>query len=273
MVMLASADNVAEARPITVERTVGDKWLVSAGLKPGDRVIMEGLQQVQRARPGTTVVYRFTGPLEEIYCTLVVRLHYSGLFSRTTLYRQAADFATATGKLAALTMLESGERGELDVYFGDKLDPDVQAAFQQFVHDHLKFKAKDVERLRNYFCLKPKCGKESLDRSAIDAGRLLRPGSLVVLVLDLSGGSQEVDRALVAEADLVLGNKADLPGKSGPVRVGCDARLSCSSQDGGAIRRVVGELLREVRGLPAAGAVGGIAALEPWQFAALAALQ
>lgn len=53
MVMLASAANVAESRPITVERTVGDKWLVSAGLKPGDRVIMEGLQQVQRARPGT----------------------------------------------------------------------------------------------------------------------------------------------------------------------------------------------------------------------------
>lgn len=55
MVMLASAANVAESRPITVERTVGDKWLVSAGLKPGDRVIMEGLQQVQRARPGTTL--------------------------------------------------------------------------------------------------------------------------------------------------------------------------------------------------------------------------
>lgn len=120
-------------------------------------------------RPGRTVVYRFTGPLEEIYCTLVVRLHYSGIFTpETKLYRQAADFTTATGKLAALTMRDSGERGELDVYFGDKLDPDVQAAFQQFVHDHLMAKAKDVERLRNYFCQKPKCGKEVLNRVAID---------------------------------------------------------------------------------------------------------
>ncbi len=103
-------------------------------------------------RPGKTVVYRFTGPLEEIYCTLVVRLHYSGLFSGTKLYRQAVDFATITDKLAALTLRENGERGELDVYFGDKLDADVQAAFQQFVHEHLMTKAKSVERLRNYFC-------------------------------------------------------------------------------------------------------------------------
>jgi len=120
-------------------------------------------------RPGRTVVYRFTGPLEEIYCTLVVRLHYSGLFTKsgTKLYRQAVDFHTATGKLAALTMNEEGERGELEIYFGDQLDADVQASFQQFVHDHLHAKAKDVERLRNYFC--PKCKEEVTDRKAIDA--------------------------------------------------------------------------------------------------------
>lgn len=117
-------------------------------------------------RPGRTVVYRFTGPLEETYCTLVVRLHYSGLFSKTTLYRQAVDFHTATGKLAALTMKEEGERGELEIYFGEKLDVDVQAAFQQFVHDHLHAKAKEVERLRNYFC--SKCAEEVADRRAID---------------------------------------------------------------------------------------------------------
>ncbi len=128
-------------------------------------------------RPGRTVVYRFTGPLEEIYCTLVVRLHYSGLFSGTKLYRQAVDFATITDKLAALTLRESGERGELDVYFGDKLDADVQAAFQQFVHEHLMAKAKDVERLRNYFC--PKCKEEVTDQRAIDAALAKKRTKLV----------------------------------------------------------------------------------------------
>jgi small GTP-binding protein len=117
-------------------------------------------------RPGRTVLYRFTGPLEEIYSTLVVRLHYSGLFDKTTLYRQAVDFQTATGKLAALTMKEDGEQGELEIYFGVDLDPDVQASFQRFVHDHLNLKATTLERLRNFFC--PKCGEEA-DRKAIDA--------------------------------------------------------------------------------------------------------
>jgi len=46
------AGEKAEPRPIKVVRTVGDTWLVSDGLKAGDRVILEGLQ---KARPGTQV--------------------------------------------------------------------------------------------------------------------------------------------------------------------------------------------------------------------------
>lgn len=52
MVMLVGADDKVEPRLITVSRTVGDQWLVSDGLKAGDRVILEGLQ---KARPGTPV--------------------------------------------------------------------------------------------------------------------------------------------------------------------------------------------------------------------------
>jgi membrane fusion protein (multidrug efflux system) len=52
MVMVVGADEKVEPRPITVVRTIGDNWLVSDGLKAGDRVILEGLQ---RARPGTPV--------------------------------------------------------------------------------------------------------------------------------------------------------------------------------------------------------------------------
>ena len=52
MVMIVNADEKAEPRVITVPRTVGESWLVTDGLKVGDRVIMEGLQ---KARPGTPV--------------------------------------------------------------------------------------------------------------------------------------------------------------------------------------------------------------------------
>jgi membrane fusion protein (multidrug efflux system) len=52
MVMVVGAEDKVEPRPIKVVRTVGDSWLVSDGLKPGDRVILEGFQ---KARPGTPV--------------------------------------------------------------------------------------------------------------------------------------------------------------------------------------------------------------------------
>ena len=52
MVMVVGAEEKVEPRIIKVSRTVGDNWLVSEGLKAGERVILEGLQ---KARPGTQV--------------------------------------------------------------------------------------------------------------------------------------------------------------------------------------------------------------------------
>ena len=107
-------------------------------------------------RPGKTVTFRFTGPLEEIYCTLVVRLYYSGLFtSDPKLYRRGVDFETHEGKLAALTLVEEGDRGELELYFGAKMAQDVQATIHRFAWEHLQRKAQDLERLRDYYC--PEC--------------------------------------------------------------------------------------------------------------------
>jgi membrane fusion protein, multidrug efflux system len=51
-VFVVSADNKAEPHQITVQQAIGDKWLVSSGIKPGDRVIVEGLLKVQ---PGIAV--------------------------------------------------------------------------------------------------------------------------------------------------------------------------------------------------------------------------
>jgi membrane fusion protein (multidrug efflux system) len=44
--------NKVEQRMLTLDRAIGDKWLVSAGLETGDRVIVEGTQM---ARPGAIV--------------------------------------------------------------------------------------------------------------------------------------------------------------------------------------------------------------------------
>jgi len=54
--LVVGADDKVESRQVTVERTLGDRWLVSAGLKAGDKVIVDGLQVMgQSLQPGTPV--------------------------------------------------------------------------------------------------------------------------------------------------------------------------------------------------------------------------
>jgi membrane fusion protein, multidrug efflux system len=51
-VMVVTPDNKVEIRPVTVSSAEDNKWIVTGGLKAGDRVILEGLQKIQ---PGMTV--------------------------------------------------------------------------------------------------------------------------------------------------------------------------------------------------------------------------
>jgi membrane fusion protein, multidrug efflux system len=48
-VLALKADNTVESRVIHTETAAGDKWLVTSGLRAGDRVIVEGLQKVRPA--------------------------------------------------------------------------------------------------------------------------------------------------------------------------------------------------------------------------------
>jgi membrane fusion protein (multidrug efflux system) len=60
-VLVVNATNTVELRVIQAEATRGDKWIVSDGLKPGERVIVEGLQKAMPGRPVTPVPFQ-TGP-------------------------------------------------------------------------------------------------------------------------------------------------------------------------------------------------------------------
>ncbi|EBI0102583.1 efflux RND transporter periplasmic adaptor subunit [Salmonella enterica subsp. enterica serovar Typhimurium] len=51
--LVVGDDGVAQQREVIIERTVGTDWLISAGLNPGDKVIIDGVQNV---RHGTKVV-------------------------------------------------------------------------------------------------------------------------------------------------------------------------------------------------------------------------
>ncbi|MDB5681843.1 MAG: efflux transporter periplasmic adaptor subunit [Sphingomonas bacterium] len=50
-VYLVGADNKAVVRPVATTRTVGANWVVTAGLKPGDKVITEGVGKVKPGQP------------------------------------------------------------------------------------------------------------------------------------------------------------------------------------------------------------------------------
>ncbi|MEO5365022.1 MAG: efflux RND transporter periplasmic adaptor subunit [Magnetococcus sp. WYHC-3] len=50
--LVVDADGKVQRRDITLERSVGNRWLVSTGLQPGDQLVVEG---TQKARPGMPV--------------------------------------------------------------------------------------------------------------------------------------------------------------------------------------------------------------------------
>ncbi len=113
--------------------------------------------------PAVLVSYRFNGFLDDIYATLVVRLHHTQPFEQDHLWRYAADFRTLTGKQLGikLTRREEGA-GELEVYFDPTIHVEERIIFAKYVHEHLLLNARDVERLRHYVC--PHCGTPAGNR-------------------------------------------------------------------------------------------------------------
>lgn len=57
-VMVVNQESTVEARVVETEQSIADKWVVTAGLAAGERVIVEGLQKV---RPGAPVQVQDAG--------------------------------------------------------------------------------------------------------------------------------------------------------------------------------------------------------------------
>ena len=51
-VFVVTPDNKVEVRPVKADTALGDQWIVTGGLKTGERVVVDGLQKIQ---PGMTV--------------------------------------------------------------------------------------------------------------------------------------------------------------------------------------------------------------------------
>lgn len=53
VVLVVGAENKVEPRPIQTSRTAGDSWIVTSGVKPGDKVIVEGAMMLRPGMPVT----------------------------------------------------------------------------------------------------------------------------------------------------------------------------------------------------------------------------
>jgi hypothetical protein len=121
--------------------------------------------------PAVLVSYQFNGFLDDIYATLVVRLHHTKSFQQDKLWHYAADFKTLTGKQLGVKLTRRTEgAGELEVYFDSAIPVEEKIIFSLYVHEHLLQKGQDIVRLRHYVCLH--CGTPVGNRDA--AARRLR---------------------------------------------------------------------------------------------------
>ena len=59
-VFVVGSDSVAQIRAIKPANRVGSDWVISEGLEPADRIVVEGLQKVRDGVEGTS--HRRQGP-------------------------------------------------------------------------------------------------------------------------------------------------------------------------------------------------------------------
>jgi len=117
--------------------------------------------------PRTEVTYRFSGSIETIYASLVVRLNYTNYFLREYQWKYAVEFSRE-GKRLGFTMAQVEEgTGQLEVYFYSGINEFDRVTFIRFITDHLRTKGIDIQEEIHLYC--PKCGKEVKNREAIEA--------------------------------------------------------------------------------------------------------
>jgi hypothetical protein len=127
-----------------------------------DFLVFPSQYQREAPFPGTTsygIRYDFSGAMESVFATLVVRLaHHTGFRDRD-FYRNAARYEATDGGRCLILFEDQGDgRGRMSVFFEDNAPDSVQQMFLQYVYTHLQRKALpgSIVRKRAYHC--PACG-------------------------------------------------------------------------------------------------------------------
>jgi hypothetical protein len=102
---------------------------------------------------GNGVVFRFEGPVENVYAALIVRLTRSDRFRRIATWQSAAQFAADEGKCTVVLKYDGEGAAELWIGY-DQVPDHLRKQFERFVHAHLDRRATpgSVTRERQYNC-------------------------------------------------------------------------------------------------------------------------
>jgi small GTP-binding protein len=121
------------------------------------------------AHPRTEVAYRFSGSIEAVYASLVVRLNYTDYFHLKEQWKYAAEFSRENIQLGfSMRQVKDEEgTGELEIYFYPGISEFDRVTFIRFVTDHLHARGVDIQKEIRLYC--PKCSKEITNHDAIEA--------------------------------------------------------------------------------------------------------
>ncbi|HXS62889.1 MAG TPA: toll/interleukin-1 receptor domain-containing protein, partial [Streptosporangiaceae bacterium] len=105
------------------------------------------------ASKGDGAIFRFEGPVDNVYATLIVRLTRSDRFKRIDAWQSAAKFAAADGECTIVLTSDGEGKAELSIGY-DSVPHEVRAEFERFVHVHLDRRAArdSVTRERKFSC-------------------------------------------------------------------------------------------------------------------------
>ncbi len=118
--------------------------------------------------PAVLVGYTFTGELQTIYTTLVVRLWHSGAFDHKELWQNAAEFTTSRGRPAGVLFKALGDgKGQLSIFFDPDVPDELKVVFIEFIPRHLTKYSRDLQRERRYICRNTECGEPVTDHAMV----------------------------------------------------------------------------------------------------------
>ncbi len=116
---------------------------------------------------GKAVIFKFEGPILNVYTTLVVRLSQSGFFQRKDMWKDAALFTAKVGGECGIWLRQMGEgKAELTIFFKPEASEETRFHFEEYIHTHLKRRAlpESINRRRIFIC--PECGIPVSDSQA-----------------------------------------------------------------------------------------------------------